>query len=315
MRVLFMGTPELAAVCLEGVWSKPGVEVVGVVTRADTPKGRGMKLSPSPVKEFALAHDIPVFQPKTLRDGSLREPLEALDPELIVVAAYGNILPDYVLDYPKYGCVNAHGSLLPKYRGAAPIQRAILEGETLTGITAMRMDAGLDTGDIIRAYPCPIEEDDDCGTLTAKLAALAAVAMCDVIDGLEAGTVTYTPQPAQGATYAAKIGREDAVLSFNDEPRVLVNRVRALSPSPCAETTLPGGGRLKVASAKIGSTEDTGREPGTVLEADGRGAGKITVACRGGSVAVTAVIPEGKKKMTAGDFVRGRRITVGDRLG
>ena len=151
MRILFMGTPYLAAETLRALFEKDGVRVAGVVTRPDKPKGRGMKMIPSPVKEFAMEKGIPVYQPKTLRDGSFQPVLEELDPELIVVAAYGNILPPYVLEYPKYGCVNAHGSLLPKYRGAAPIERAIMDGETETGITAMFMDEGLDTGDMIAA--------------------------------------------------------------------------------------------------------------------------------------------------------------------
>ncbi|MBQ4194045.1 MAG: methionyl-tRNA formyltransferase, partial [Clostridia bacterium] len=157
MRILFMGTPELAAETLAAIDRKAGADVIGVVTRPDKPKGRGMKMLASPVKEYAEAHGIPVYQPKTLRNGAFDEELRALDPELIVVAAYGNILPHEVLVYPKYGCVNAHGSLLPKYRGASPIQRAILDGERETGITAMYMDDGLDTGDIIEKYPCPIE--------------------------------------------------------------------------------------------------------------------------------------------------------------
>ena len=314
MRIVFMGTPELAACVLRAVHEKPGVEVAGVLTRPDKPKGRGMKLIPSPVKEYALAEGIPVYQPKTLKDGAFLETLKALDPELIVVAAYGNILPPYVLDYPKYGCVNAHGSLLPKYRGAAPIQRALMDGEKETGITAMFMDEGLDTGDIIRTYPCPIEESDDCGTLTEKLAKLGGRAMCDVIDAIEAGTLTRTPQPSEGFTYAAKIGREEQRIDFTAPARVVLNQIRALNPAPCAMAVLPDGSALKLTDAHPAEDADTSAAPGTVLLCDGKGEGRIVVACGDGAIAVTGLIPAGKKKMSAGDFVRGRKIAAGDVL-
>lgn len=316
MRILFMGTPELAAETLRQIHEKNGVEVVGVVTRPDKPKGRGMKLIASPVKEYALEHGIPVYQPKTLRDGQFSEVLDALDPELIVVAAYGNILPAYVLDYPRYGCVNAHGSLLPKYRGAAPIQRAIMDGECVTGITAMYMDEGLDTGDMIAAYPCPIEDGDDAGSLTEKLAKLAGRAMCETIDAIGAGCVSRTPQPAEGSTYAEKIGREDQRIDFSAPARTVFNRIRALNPAPLAETTLPDGSALKITDARPDEEANSDHaEPGTVLAADGKGQGRIVVACGEGAVAVTGLIPAGRKKMSAGDFVRGRKIAAGDVLG
>ena len=316
MRILFMGTPTLAAEVLRALYEKDGVTLAGVVTRPDKPKGRGMKLIPSPVKEFALEKEIPVYQPKTLRDGSFQPVLEELDPELIVVAAYGNILPPYVLEYPKYGCVNAHGSLLPKYRGAAPIERAIMDGERETGITAMFMDEGLDTGDMIAAWPCPIEDTDDGGTLTEKLASLAGRAMCGVVDAIRNGTLTRTPQPDEGSTYAAKIGREDQRVDFTKPARVVFNQIRALNPAPSAETTMPDGSTLKLTESV--PCEDANPDhalPGTVLETVGKGNGRILIACGEGAVAVTGVIPMGKKKMSAGDFVRGRRIAPGDVLG
>ncbi|MBO7404711.1 MAG: methionyl-tRNA formyltransferase [Clostridia bacterium] len=312
MRILFMGTPELAAVTLAAIDQREGTEIVGVVTRPDKPKGRGMKMLASPVKEYAEAHGIPVFQPKTLRGGAFDEDLRALDPELIIVAAYGNILPHEVLVYPKYGCVNAHGSLLPKYRGASPIQRAILDGERETGITAMYMDDGLDTGDIIEKYPCRIEDEDDCGTLTERLAKLAGEAMCDVIGRIEAGTVTRTPQPEEGASYAAKIEKEDTILDFGGKAQDLVNRIRALSPSPCATTSLPDGSVLKITAAKAVDAPMGDEAPGTVLSTDGKGSGGITVRCGEGALLVTGLVPAGKKNMTAGDFVRGRRVSPGE---
>ena len=309
-----MGTPAFAAEVLRAIAEKPGVELVGAVTRPDKPKGRGMKLLMSPVKEYALARSIPVFQPKTLKNGAFDQELAALEPELIVVAAYGNILPHEVLVFPKYGCVNAHGSLLPKYRGASPIQRAILDGERETGITAMFMDDGLDTGDVIKTYPCPIEDGDDCGSLTEKLAVIAGKAMCETIDALLDGTVTRTPQPEEGASYAAKIGKEDEALDFSRDAESLRNQIRALSPAPLASTTTPDGRGLKIAQAALGGDcPDT--EPGLVTEVGSKGEGYVRVACGKGSLLITKLVPEGKKNMSAGDFVRGRKIAAGDLLG
>lgn len=313
MRIMFMGTPALARECLRAVYEKVGDELVAVVTRPDQPKGRGMKLTPSPVKEFAVEAGIPVYQPKTLRNGAFQAELEAIDPDLILVAAYGAILPHEVITYPTYGCVNAHGSLLPKYRGAAPIERAIMDGETVTGITAMMMDDGLDTGDIIRAYPCPIEPEDDGGSLTEKLARLAGVAMCDTIDAIRAGTLTTEKQPEE-SNYAAKIEREDTVVDFTRSPRDVVNQIRALSPEPYAVTRTADGHLLKLTKAVVLDGE-TDAEPGTAVRLDGKGEGKIVLSCGGGLIGVCGVVPEGKKNMTAGDYIRGRKIAEGDRLG
>ncbi len=313
MRILFMGTPELAEKCLEAVYAKDGVTVVGVLTQPDKPKGRGMKLIPPPVKEFALAHDIPVYQPETLKNGAFEDELKKLDPEMIIVAAYGKILPKYILDYPKYGCVNAHGSILPKYRGAAPIQRAIIDGETVTGITAMYMAEGLDTGDIIKIYPCNIEPEDNFGTLHDKLAALAGEAMCDVIDMSESGNITRTPQDDSLANYAAKIEKEDTILDFSKNASAIVSLVRGLSPSPLAVTRTPDGKLLKLTSARI--SEQTKTETcGEVVSLSDKGDGEIVISCGDGCISVTGVVPEGKKPMRSADYIRGRRISVGDIL-
>ena len=265
-----MGTPDLAAVCLEAVYNKAGVEVVGVLTQPDKPKGRGMKLVPPPVKVFAEEHGIPVYQPQTLKNGAFEDELKKLDPDMIIVAAYGKILPEYVLDYPKYGCVNAHGSILPKYRGASPIQRAIIDGEKITGITAMYMADGIDTGDIIKIYPCEITPDDDFGSLHDKLAVLAGEAMCDVIDMTESGTITRTKQDDEKSSYAAKIEKEDTVIDFTK------------------------------------NAED--------IALSDKGDGEIVLSCGNGCISVTGVVPEGKKPMKSADYIRGRRISVGDIL-
>ena len=313
MRVLFMGTPDLAMECLRAVYNKDGVEVIGAVTQPDRQKGRGMKFIAPPVKEFALEHGIPVYQPTTLRDGAFMEVLDELKPDMIIVAAYGKILPHYIIEYPKYGCINAHGSLLPKYRGAAPIQRAIIDGETVTGITAMVMDDGLDTGDMILTLECPIEENDDFGTLHDKLAALAGEAMCEVIDRANAGTLTREKQPDEGASYAAKIEKEDTVIDFTRPAGEIVNLIRGLSPVPCAMTKTPDGRLLKLTNARALS-KNSDAEPGTVVELKATGEGEIIISCGEGMLSVTGVTPEGKKRMSSADFIRGRKVAVGDIL-
>ncbi len=313
MKILFMGTPDFARECLRAIHEKEGVEIVGVVTQPDKQKGRGMKFVFPPVKEYALEKGLAVYQPQTLRDGAFLETLEELQPELILVAAYGKILPPYVLDYPKYGCVNAHGSLLPKYRGAAPIQRAIIDGEKETGITSMYMAEGLDTGDMILKLSCPIDEEDDFGSLHDKLARLAGEAMCMTVDRILNGTVTRERQSDEGASYAAKIEKEEAALDFTMAPEKVVNKIRGLSPVPYAMTKTPDGKVLKLTRATvIGGACD--RPAGEVLETDDKGEGKIVISCGGGKIAVSGVVPEGKKPMRAADYIRGRKISVGDVL-
>lgn len=313
MKILFMGTPDLAAVCLEAVYNKAGVEVVGVLTQPDKPKGRGMKLVPPPVKVFAEEHGIPVYQPQTLKNGTFEDELKKLDPDMIIVAAYGKILPKYVLDYPKYGCVNAHGSILPKYRGASPIQRAIIDGEKVTGITAMYMAEGLDTGDIIKIYPCDITPDDDFGSLHDKLAVLAGEAMCDVIDMTENGTITRTKQDDEKSSYAAKIEKEDTVIDFTKNAEDIVNLVRGLSPAPLAVTRTPDGKLLKLTHARLSDMAKTDNA-GEVATLSDKGEGEIVLSCGDGCISVTGVVPEGKKPMKSADYIRGRRISVGDIL-
>ena len=313
MKILFMGTPDLAAVCLEAVYNKAGVEVVGVLTQPDKPKGRGMKLVPPPVKVFAEEHGIPVYQPQTLKNGAFEDELKKLDPDMIIVAAYGKILPKYVLDYPKYGCVNAHGSILPKYRGASPIQRAIIDGEKVTGITAMYMAEGLDTGDIIKIYPCDITPDDDFGSLHDKLAVLAGEAMCDVIDMTESGTITRTKQDDEKSSYAAKIEKEDTVIDFTKNAEDIVNLVRGLSPAPLAVTRTPDGKLLKLTHAHLSDKAKTDNA-GEVVSLSDKGEGEIVLSCGNGCISVTGVVPEGKKPMKSADYIRGRRISVGDIL-
>ncbi len=305
-----MGTPDFAAACLKAVHEKEGVTVVGAVSQPDKPKGRGMKLIPTPVKQFAESVGIPVYQPVTLKDGAFLSELHSLAPELIIVAAYGKILPSYVLDYPKYGCVNAHGSLLPKYRGASPIQRSLIDGETVTGVTAMYMAEGLDTGDMILKLETPITDEDDFGTLHDRLAILGGEAMCGVIDRIREGTVSREVQNEEEATYAAKILKEDTVVDFTRPAGEVFNLIRGLSPVPLAVTHTPDGKLLKLTSA-VKTDATTTAAPGTVVSLDG---GAITVACGEGCIAVTGVVPEGKSKMAASAYINGRKIAVGDVL-
>lgn len=305
-----MGTPDFAAECLKAVYHKEGVTVVGVLSQPDKPKGRGMKMIPTPVKVFAESVGIPVYQPVTLRDNAFLDELKTLDPELIIVAAYGKILPEYVLSYPKYGCVNAHGSLLPKYRGASPIQRAIIDGETVTGITAMYMADGIDTGDMILKLETPITDEDDFGTLHDRLALLGGEAMCAVIDCINRGEVPREAQNDEEATRAPKILKEDTVVDFSRPAAEIFNMIRGLSPVPLAVTHTPDGKLLKLTSAR--KTDVTAKAvPGTVVSLEG---GVITVACGEGCLAITGVVPEGKSKMAADAYINGRKIAVGDVL-
>ncbi len=309
MRILFMGTPDFARMILEALYES-GEEIVGAVTQTDKPQGRKMILTPPPVKVFAEEKGIPVFQPKTLKDGSFESELNALAPDLIVVAAYGKILPAYVIRFPKYGCVNAHASLLPKYRGAAPIQRAIIAGETVTGVTAMYMDEGLDTGDMILKEVVPIEEADDFGTLHDKLAAAGCRVILTAIAQIKAGTVNREKQNDAESCYAAKITNEDCVLDFARPVTEVRNRIRGLSPFPLAVTLAPDGKKLKIISATA-EVCSVSAQPGTVLDTKN---GTIDIACADGVLHITGVQPEGKGRMRAADFINGRKIHTGDVL-
>lgn len=309
VRVLFMGTPDIAAECLRQLIACPDADVVGAVTQPDRQKGRGMKFLPPPVKVLAEENNIPVFQPATMKDGAFEDELRGAAPEMIIVAAYGRILPPYVLNYPPLGCVNAHASLLPKYRGAAPINRAVMAGETKTGVTAMFMDEGLDTGDVIFSAETSIGENETAGDVHDRLAVMAGEAMCRVVKTAREGTLPRTPQPAEGATYAAKITKEDQKIDFSLPAKAVHDLIRGLSPYPGAFTALPGGKLLKITGSRV--AEGVSAAPGTVTSlSDG-----ITVACGNGSVTLTEVIPEGRGKMDAMSFVRGRGVAAGDVLG
>lgn len=312
MKILFMGTPDFAAACLKALFDK-GENIVGVVTQPDKQKGRGMKFIPSPVKVFAEENSLPVYQPLTLRDDAFAKLLSDIDPELIIVAAYGKILPTNVLEYPTHGCINAHASLLPKYRGAAPIQRAIMDGEAETGVTAMYMEEGLDTGDMLLTKKVSIEENDDFGTVHDKLCVAGGEAMCEAVDQIRSGSLCPVKQDDSLSTYASKITKEEGCVDFTLTSKEIHNRIRAMSPVPLAYTYTPDGKLLKLVSARISSkciSADT--LPGTVISTDN---GVITIACGCGAIDVTHVLPEGKSRMKASDFINGRKIACGDILG
>ena len=310
MRILFMGTPDFALFTLKAL-VESGETVVGVVTQPDKPKGRGYELCPPPVKVYALEQGLPVYQPATLKNGAFDDELRALAPDVIVVVAYGKILPLSVLEQPKYGCINVHGSLLPEYRGAAPMQRAIIDGKTETGITTMQMAQGLDTGDMLVTVRVPIGENDHFEDIHDRLGAAGAEALMETLARLANGTLTATVQDESLATYAAKIEKADCLLDFNKTAREVHDRIRGLSPIPLAFTRTPDGKMLKIVESRVGKGA-TNAAPGTVIALDG----VVTVACgEGTTLDVLRLLPEGKGRMNAADYIRGRRLTVGDLLG
>lgn len=310
MKILFMGTPDIAASCLSTLCDSHHT-VVAAVTQADRPRGRGHKLLPPPVKELAQQRGLPVYQPDTLRGDVFAALLEELAPEVIVVVAYGKILPSSVLDYPRYGCVNLHASLLPHYRGAAPIQRAIMAGETETGLTTMYMDAGLDTGDILLVERMAIAPQDTFGTVYSRMAAQGGALLCRTLDAIADGSIVRQPQPESGACYAAKIEKEDCHLDITRPAAELDPYLRGLSPVPGAYLTRADGRKLKLLRAEVAAGQGA---PGTVLEVSDRGEGGILLACGKGALLVREVVPEGKGRMMAADYVRGRGIAPGDLL-
>ena len=308
MRILFMGTPEFAKKNLEALYNS-GEEIIGVVTAPDKPKGRGMVLTPSDVKKFALEKNLTVYQPVTLKDGVFLDTLKELNPDLIVVVAYGKILPSYVLDYPKYGCINNHASILPKYRGAAPIQRAIMDGDKETGVSVMKMDIGLDTGDVILVEKVTIEENDNFETVHDKLAEAGSTALLKTVALLKNDAATYTKQP-DTFSYAEKILKSDCLIDFNNTLDQVHNQIRGLSPIPLSYTKTPDGKILKVVKAHKTDKSPKGHL-GEVIAFDNA----IYVNCKDGVIALDVIVPEGKGKMNASDFINGRKVKIGDVLG
>ncbi len=308
MKIIFAGTPEFARVALTALHAA-GHTVEAVLTQPDRPAGRGMKLKSSPVKQEALRLGLPVLQPISLKTQEIQDVLRALNAELMVVAAYGLILPQVVLDMPRHGCLNIHASLLPRWRGAAPIQRAILAGDTETGITIMQMDAGLDTGAMLRCDAIPIAVDDTSASLHDKLAVLGGQAIITALDQLGRGSLKSIPQSDEGACYAAKISKAEAMLDFSRPATELARAVRAYNPAPGAATMLHGL-PLKIWSAHIAA--DQSGVPGTVVAVDAQ---SIVVACGMGALGITEVQPAGGKRQSASQFLAGHPLSKGTQLG
>ena len=303
MRIVFMGTPEFAVASLRRL-KEDGHEIVGVFTQPDKP-GNRRKLTAPPVKEYALSENLPVFQPESMRDPEALALLRSLEPDLTVVAAYGQILPEDVLNVPPLGSVNVHASVLPKYRGAAPINRAILDGETETGVTIMHMAKKLDAGDIISVRTTPIDPDEDAEQLFARLAELGADLLSETIPHIADGTAARTPQDDARSTYAHMLSRELSPIDWNKDAETVVNQVRALIPWPCASMTLDGKTAKVWHAVRGGKTSDA---PGT-LRATKRG---IECACGDGkSVVVTELQSEGGKRMAASAWLNGKRVAAG----
>ena len=306
MRILFMGTPDFAVPSLQALLDA-GHDICGVFTQPDKPKNRGMKLQPPPVKVLAQEHEIPVYQPTSVKDGAALEIIQELAPELIVVAAYGRILPNSILEYPAKGCINVHSSLLPKFRGAAPIHWAVVSGETETGVTIMHMAQELDAGDIIGQIRTPIDPDESVEAVHDRLAELGGKILVEVVEQIANGTATRTPQDSAQATYAPMLSRELSNIDWTQPAKAIHDKIRGLSPWPAASTNIISDTTIKIfGSVDLGET--TSAAAGTILAAGKQG---IDVACGDGKVLrITQLQAPGGKRMAAADYLRGHPITV-----
>lgn len=315
LRVVFAGTPDFAASSLAALLESQH-QVVAVYTQPDRPAGRGRKLTPSPVKQLALEHGLPVYQPVSLKDAEAQAALAALQADIMVVVAYGLLLPQAVLDTPRLGCINVHASLLPRWRGAAPLQRAIEAGDTVSGVTIMQMDAGLDTGAMLQEVRTPITPRTTGGELHDQLAAQGATAMIQVLDALESGSIVATPQPEEGVTYAAKLSKAEAELDFSQPAEQLARKIRAFNPWPVAWCAL-GEDRLRLLMASVEPGEQPASLPGTLLA---HGDDHLRIACgaQGRDVlCISRAQLPGGKAMAVRDLLNAsqHRLAVGTRLG
>lgn len=306
MRILFMGTPDFAVASLKRL-VEDGHTVCGVFTQPDKPKNRGHKMAFSPIKEYSLSQQLDVYQPLKMRDGEALDIVKSLAPEIIVVAAYGKILPEEILHYPKYGSINVHSSLLPKYRGAAPINWAILNGETETGVSIMYMAKELDAGDVILQTATPIGLEEDALSLTMRLAQLGAEALSEAVTALGNGTAARTPQDGSNMTYASMLSREMSPIDWSRSAHAISCQVRGLIPWPCATTDVISGEQMKL--YKVQETgEDTSARPGTILAAGKAG---IDIACGDGKVLrITELQAQGGKRMAAAAYLLGHPISL-----
>jgi methionyl-tRNA formyltransferase len=309
-RVVFMGTPEFAVPSLEAL-IRAHFDVVGVLTRQDQPSGRGQQIGPSPVKRVGVAHRLPILQPRSLRTAEAQGALAALAPDLIVVAAYGLILPQAVLDLPRFGCVNVHGSRLPRHRGAAPIAAAILAGDAETGVTIMLMDAGVDTGPVLSAAAMAIAPDDTTGSLTAKLARLGGELLVATLASYLAGEIAPRPQASENASYAPRIEKDAGLIDWREPAALIERRVRAYQPWPSAYT-LWNGQRVKLLRTHVGASGREGGEPGRVVAGE---RGQVGVIAGEGLLWLDELQAAGKRPMAASAYLAGARGFVGSKLG
>lgn len=308
MKVIFMGTPDFAVGTLETLLASEH-EVAAVVTQPDKPKGRGKAMQFTPVKEVAVKAGVPVLQPGRIRDAEVQEALRAIEADVIVVVAFGQIIPQEILTMKKYGCINVHASLLPKYRGAAPIQWAVIDGEKESGVTTMQMDAGLDTGDMLLKAVVPLAADETGGSLFDKLSAVGAELLLNTLKGLEAGTITPEKQGESPTAYAKMLKKDMGLIDWTKSAVEIERLIRGLNPWPSAYTHMHGK-TLKIWRASV-LDENTGKEPGTISAA---GKDSFTVQTGDGQLRILEVQLEGKKRMDTGAFLRGFRAEEGDRL-
>ena len=310
MRIVFMGTPDFAVGSLQALCESGKHEILAVVTQPDRPKGRGNKLLQTPVKEYALEQGLTVYQPQKVKTPEFVELLHELQPELIVVAAFGQFLSKEILELPKYGCINVHASLLPKYRGAAPIQYAIIKGEKESGVTIMQMDIGMDTGAMLDKVVVPIEENTTMGELHDALREQGATLLLQVINKIAAGTAVAEPQDDAQATYATLLDRSMEHIDWSKTAQEVHNLIRGFNPAPSTFTKLPNGKSLKIWGSKM-TDKSSAAAAGTVIET---GKHSFFVACGEGVVEITEVQPESKKRMPAQVFLNGRGVQEGDLL-
>jgi len=310
MRIVFMGTPDFAVGSLQALCESGKHEILAVVTQPDRPKGRGNKLLQTPVKEYALAQGLTVYQPQKVKTPEFVELLHELQPELIVVAAFGQFLSKEILELPKYGCINVHASLLPKYRGAAPIQYAIIKGEKESGVTIMQMDIGMDTGAMLDKVVVPIAENTTMGELHDALREQGATLLLQVIDKIAAGTAVSEPQDDAQATYATLLDRSMEHIDWSKTAQEVHNLIRGFNPAPSTFTKLPNGKSLKIWGSKM-TGKSSAAAAGTVIET---GKHSFFVACGEGVLEITEVQPESKKRMPAQVFLNGRGVQEGDLL-
>ena len=310
MRIVFMGTPDFAVGSLQALCESGKHEILAVVTQPDRPKGRGNKLLQTPVKEYALEQGLTVYQPQKVKTPEFVELLHELQPELIVVAAFGQFLSKEILELPKYGCINVHASLLPKYRGAAPIQYAIIKGEKESGVTIMQMDIGMDTGAMLDKVVVPIEENTTMGELHDALREQGAALLLQVIDKIAAGTAAAEPQDNEQATYATLLDRSMEHIDWSKTAQEVHNLIRGFNPAPSTFTKLPNGKSLKIWGSKM-TEKNSAAAAGTVIET---GKHSFFVACGEGVLEITEVQPESKKRMPAQVFLNGRGVQEGDLL-